>query len=470
MSKIKTARVEFLDIFKRLIKWDKKLEIYKNGLDNAYPERVDRLINNSVTSKMSLAILTQYIIGKGFGASDDIIINKTTGQKLYDFAEDIADSVSEFRGVAIHFSYNLNYKPVNPRVVPFENIRIGEKDSKKYNGKILVSDEWTEPKVENIKIIDVFNANEKVIKAQIEKAGSIDKYKGQILYINYDKNYYYPLSRIDSVMNDCDSEAQSSIYKNQLLRKGFFGKTLVVTRPLTDNTVPEFLVNGTGDRIPNREYRTMMDEAETTKKTIESFLGAENAGGAMLMEMDWAGDSLDEAIKINQIESKLDDKMFSYTEESVSKNILMAFENLPVQLVKSPESALLGNSGESLKEAKRLYWENTEKERTKFTNILNDVLGYIGLSNQLEVVTLLEGVAGKESEGDDNDVVEASPETLSAQAALRGSVGGVQGILSVQQSVSQGLTDYESAITILMEIYGFNRKVGESLLGAPEIQ
>jgi len=142
----------------------------------------------------------------------------------------------------------------------------------------------------------------------------------------------------------------------------------------------------------------MMDEAEQTKSTIESFLGAENAGGAMLMEMDWAGDSLDEAIKIQQIESKLDDKMFSYTEESVSKNILMAFENLPVQLVKSPESSLLGNSGESLREAKRLYWENTEKERNKFTNILNEVLGYIGLDNQLEVIPLIDVNINKDNQ------------------------------------------------------------------------
>jgi len=386
----KGVRTELFDIIKRVVKWDKKLEIYTNGSDNSYPERVDRLINNSVTAKMALSVLTQYLIGKGFGDTDDVIINSETNQKLFDFALDIDDSLAEFRGVAIHFDYNLNFKPVNPKVIPFESIRLGKKDSKKYNGKVLISDEWTEPKVDNIKVIDVFNPKQNVVEAQIENAKGIDKYKGQVLYINYDKNYYYPLSRIDSVMNDCDSEAQASVYKNQLLRKGFFGKTLVVTRPLTDNTVPEYIVDGSGNRIPNREYRNMLDEADQTKKTIESFLGAENAGGAMLMEMEWSGDSLDEAIKIQQIESKLDDKMFSYTEESVSKNILMAFENLPIALVKSPDSALLGNSGESLKEAKRTYWENTEKERNKFLTILNEVLGYIGLDNQLEVIPLID--------------------------------------------------------------------------------
>jgi hypothetical protein len=402
---LKGVRTQLLDIVKRVVRWDKKLEIYTNGADNAYPERVDRLINNSVTAKMSLSVLTQYIIGKGFGIDDDLVINRKSEQKFFDFALDVADSVSEFRGVAIHFSYNLNLEPVNPKVVPFENVRIGKKDSKKYNGKILISDEWTEPKVDNISVIDVFNKNKDVVKYQIESAGGIEKYKGQVLYINYDKNYYYPLSRIDSVMNDCDSEAQSSIYKNQLLRKGFFGKTLVVTRPLTDNEVPEYIVDGDGVRVPNREYRDMMDEADETKKTIESFLGAENAGGAMLMQMDWAGDSLEEAIKIQQIESKLDDKMFSYTEESVSKNILMSFENLPISLVKSPDSAMLGNSGEAMREAKKLYWENTEKDRNKFITILNDVLGYIGLGKEIQLIPLIDVNINKDNiETTDSDL------------------------------------------------------------------
>ena len=70
--------------------------------------------------------------------------------------------------------------------------------------------------------------------------------------------------------------------------------------------------------------------------------------------------------------------------------------------------------------------------------------------------------------GDPNS--SADDETKKAQAALRGSVGGVQGILGIQQSVSQQLTDFESAITILMEIYGFDRQVSAALLGKPEIE
>jgi hypothetical protein len=63
-----------------------------------------------------------------------------------------------------------------------------------------------------------------------------------------------------------------------------------------------------------------------------------------------------------------------------------------------------------------------------------------------------------------------SPETLAAQAALRGSVGGVQGILAVQASVAAGTTDYNAAISILTVIYGFTGQQAIDLLGQPSGQ
>jgi len=54
-----------------------------------------------------------------------------------------------------------------------------------------------------------------------------------------------------------------------------------------------------------------------------------------------------------------------------------------------------------------------------------------------------------------------------AQATLRGSVGGVTGILSIQEKVSQGITEYNSAIAILKTIYGFTQEEAEAILGTP---
>jgi len=67
------------------------------------------------------------------------------------------------------------------------------------------------------------------------------------------------------------------------------------------------------------------------------------------------------------------------------------------------------------------------------------------------------------------DEVEANPEAnaeqLTAQANLRGTVGGVQGILQIQASFVQGITSQSSAISILMEIYGFDLATARAILG-----
>jgi hypothetical protein len=92
-------KVTVFEIVKRLVTWDKKLEIYQNGADNLYPERIDRLINNSVTAKMASEMMVQYVLGKGFGEADNFKVNDS--QKLIDFAIDVADSLVRQRGIAI---------------------------------------------------------------------------------------------------------------------------------------------------------------------------------------------------------------------------------------------------------------------------------------------------------------------------------------------------------------------------------
>lgn len=364
-------KVDILQIVKNVVKWNDKLEIYTNGEDNAYPERIDRLINNSITAKMASDLMLQYVIGNGLGNADNYKVSDK--QKLIDFASDVAEDIIKQRGVFIHFDYNLNFEPVNPKVLPFERCRVGKKDSNDYNGKILYKVDWNDKK-EKAVIFDVYNNDKKIVEAQFKKAGSIQKYKGQVLFINLDRNYIYPLSRIDAVMNDCDSEAQASIYRNQLLRKGFFGKQLIVTPPLIENNEPEFVTDPNGVLRRNIEWQRKEDEATRVKNVIESFIGAENAGGAMLMQLPDFEGKIDDIFQIKRIESELDDKMFEYTENQTSKNILMTFNNLPVGLVKSPDSALFGNSGESLKAMQEMYWKNCDKDRKIVETIINDIV------------------------------------------------------------------------------------------------
>lgn len=463
MASIKTA---LLEIVKKVIKWDKKLEIYTNGDDNAYPERMERYKNNSITAKMASEIMVQYLIGKGFGELDNI---KIGGVKLIDLADDVARDLVDNRGVFIHVNYDANFDVADWSVLPFNNCRLGKKDSKEYNGKVLVSSDWNDTKIKP-KVINVFNPAKEIVKYQIgiEENDSVDeiakkmaKFQGQILYFNMDSQYYYPLARIDAVSLDCRSEYLAGVYKNEILERGFFGKTLVVTRPLIDNQLVQDALLPNADAHILRAYRDAESERENFKKTIQNFVGAGGSGGVMHMEVDFAGDDLKNAILFQNIESNINDKLFQFTEDSVMAKILMSYNNLPITLVKASEG-LFSNSGDALRVAKETYWENTSKDRNKLETIVNDLLRLTaGVELPNDYVSILP-LLTKEISSDT-----ALVEKQKAQATLKGSVGGVTALLEIIRSVSARETDYNSALAIIQEIYGVDEIKARELLGTP---
>jgi hypothetical protein len=58
---------------------------------------------------------------------------------------------------------------------------------------------------------------------------------------------------------------------------------------------------------------------------------------------------------------------------------------------------------------------------------------------------------------------------LANQAKLRGSVGGVTGIIAIIAAVSIGQMTKESAIKILIEIYGLSEIAATAMIGEPTI-
>lgn len=363
--------ISITDIFKKSVKLDKKANVYFNGEDNAYPERMDRLINNSVTAKTATNLMIQSLLQKGLGEHSAVIVNKNKQLTFSDFADDVANSKVRQRGIYVWIGWNANYKIGSVQLLPFHSCRVSKQDSEEYSSKICYSKMWDENKQTDLIEFDVYNPNKDVIDSQVTKAGGWEKYKGQVLYINDDNDYIYPLSRIDAVQMDCDSESQASIYKNVLLRKGFFGKTMVVTRPLTDSDLPKTIVVDNKE-VVNPEYYQQESERDAFKKTIEDFVGAENSGGAIHIELDFEHEDLDKAILFKNIESKIDDKLFDFTESSVRNNILVAFNNLPNGLVQQSEG-IFSNSGEAIKEMKKQYDDNCAKEREQLVILLNNI-------------------------------------------------------------------------------------------------
>lgn len=363
---VKTTIVE---IYKKLTTYDKKIGIITNGIDNLYPERVDRFINNSVTAKTCARIMATYLSGNGWGVDNDkIIVNSKEKTTLQKFTSKISTSLSKQRGAFIQVTYNLNYEPDSYSVLPYNNCRLGKKDDDKYNGKIGVSDKWDDSKIKESDVIfvNVFNNDKSIIKYQIEsQKGDTDvekiaNYKGQILYFNLDDEYIYSLSQVDAVLKDCDSEAQASVYKNRSLRKGYMGQKAIITKPLADSL---------SEYDSAEDYHLALSERDNFIKTFKDSMGAENQGGINLFEMEHEGDSLDDLIKIIDIDSGITDDTFKHTEESVFNNILMAFNSLPSGLVR-PVNGLFGQTGDAINQMKLVYQDNTRTERKEIEQII----------------------------------------------------------------------------------------------------
>ena len=99
---------------------------------------------------------------------------------------------------------------------------------------------------------------------------------------------------------------------------------------------------------------------------------------------------IDEAIKVEQFKTDINDELFAYTEKSVFQNILMAYNNLPSGLIRS-EGSMFGNSGEMLKVMKETYQQNVTMERSQLEFIINRLMKlYKDPKDGIELMPLVE--------------------------------------------------------------------------------
>lgn len=453
-----------LELPKRGGELNKNLSVIFNGDENDYAERVERLIDNSITAKQCRKLFRQYLTGRGFGDDlNQIIVNKDKGTTLFEFLSRFDYEYATQGGVFVHVMHNVSGEPVSFDVVPFTSLRLGKKDDFDWNGKFYKADDWTKAKKKDLVDFHAFSPLPSVVQENIKKAGKIEKYKGQIFYFN-PSDQDYPLSPIHPVLNDCDSEFRSGVFKNKSLRKGFFGKNILVTPPRIDPYLakaPEKTL--TAEQL--LQLRKQQELADEVSDVLKGFVGVENHEGFMTLEMEFEGDDITKAVHHIKIPSDIDDKLFAHTEDSTANNIRKAYNNVPLILIDSSDHSLFGQSGEAILQAKQFYQDQIEEDQMLVEHALKKLFTGFPLlkDKELKIVPLIAKVdaapAGEETPRDVN---------AEAQATLRGSVGGVTALLQVQQSVAAGTTDVEAAVRIIKEIYGFDEELARQMLGNPK--
>ncbi len=337
-----------------IVKSVKQEGIEKYDIDNAYPSRMERIIDGSVTAKSSAGMLARFLVGHGFEDStlNTLVVGKDRYERpttAFRLLRQIAKSISYHAGFYVRSQIDANLVVAAFDHINFKYCRFGLKDSQDYSGKIVIFNNWDKSKSTKIQKkdfinVDVWNMNEKVIGSQIDAAGSVQKYKGQVFFNFVDEYFIYPLSPIDPVHYDADTESQISKFINGELRRGFFMKKL----------------------IHHSRFETTKD-AEDFKNKILGFQGGGHQSSFMVLEgtFDENGVLKDgENIKVENIEQNIDDKIFEGYEKSVANSIRKAYNAIPQILIEYEDSKLGTTSGEALFQASAFYNQMTEELRS----------------------------------------------------------------------------------------------------------
>jgi hypothetical protein len=186
--------------------------------------------------------------------------------------------------------------------------------------------------------------------------------------------------------------------------------------------------------IPDERTRT-----EIAREYEGSLAGAGNAGAFLLT----FSDGTDRKTEMAPIQLSDADKQYQFLSEESQRKIFVGHRVTSPLLFGIRDSSGLGSNSDEMTQAMELLEKNVLKHyRQVLVEFLTDIFG-----SKFRVVL------PKQEEGSQLDT-----KTVEAQAALKGSVGGVGGIIDLVAQVSAGTMPPESAVVILQELYGFDEE------------
>ncbi|TDO68824.1 hypothetical protein EV143_1188 [Flavobacterium chryseum] len=443
--------------------FNKRFGVIFDGEDNLKSLVVENLIDNSPTAFQCAWLYESFLGGGGFevdmseiNLSEDEFDKQNPNNLLFD----VAEVVSRHQGVFINVGYNANYEKDSFKIIPYTLCKVGKKDSADYYGKILVSPKgWGKSlKKEDVDIFDVYNPRPDVIQTQVEAAGGWENYKGQIFFFKLSRKYTYPQSLIERAYTFADTENQLGLYYNGTAKRSF-----------EDVTV-----------IRHRKFESKQDE-EAFERNVKSLSGFENSSTKLLVEDDWDDENNKQGnIRFDTIKNEVKSEKYAHFETSSANYIRKAFKNIPPQLVDYVAGKLGNTSGEDLIKAQSIYNSLISKDQEKlemlFKELFRNYKHDINPSNNwtIKQYSLLDDGTVNYDENNIEAPAQKTKEELdeeairTAQATLRGSVGGVTSILAIQASVVAKTTTLDSGVAMLINIFGYSDEVSRRILGNPE--
>lgn len=361
------------------------LGIQTYGEDNLYPQTFRNILAASSTGAECLDRFADFIEGNGF---HDVPFSESVVNRKGDTADDIhalvCRDVAYYNGLALHVNYNIYGDIVELHHVPFENCRLVESDDNGYVGKIAIHPDWSRQKTrggkvikvakENIDYIDVFNPDKRVVAAQIEAAGGIEYYKGQVLWVSLSGKDIYPTGKGDRVVTEMSTDEGLANVKYRNVRNNFLPAAMIFTKKGTNITFDQ-----DGNEIDSR------DDDDSFSDSLLQLQGDTNCGKLMEVTLETDEDK-PEVVSLN---SQNYDKEFTVTDISVTERIYSAFGQEPWYCIRVGK---VGFSGDILEDAFEYYNSIVSKqqrliERT-FARVFRHFYEAVNVSNDFSVQPL----------------------------------------------------------------------------------
>lgn len=424
---------------------------------NRYPEYLLDLYRRSAKHHAIINSKKDYIVGQGWGLNEEnlstfrvaeiqqFIKHPNQYESLNDILEKVAMDMELYNGFALEIVYNqLNDKIAAIYHADFARYRSNEDGSCYY-----YSEDWSKhnPVVEKI---DAFNWKEPEGK--------------QLLYVKayHPDCKYYPLPTYMGSVSYIELDTEIANFHLNSIHNGFMGGTLIN------------FYNG----------EPTAEEQESIENQIkDKFTNTDNANSIVLN----FSDSKDRGAEIQQLNGNDFDKRFDILNKTVQKEIYAGHQVVDPALFGIKEEGMF-TSRTQLIDSFELFQNTYVNNRQQFIErVFNELAALQGLEDRLfikdtepisvqfseaTVVSVMTNdeirekvgleVIEKEDAGEDGKAKDA-------QSALKGSVGGVSGIITLLQNVKQGMVESGSAIKVLTELYGFTPEMARATVSGEEI-
>ena len=396
------------------------------GNDNLYPHYLLNLYNHYGSTAHKSIINKKTRLTTGFGLADIItpeLRQYVDDNNLDEVLQRCNVDFEVFNGFCFEVIWNMDGSSFSIHYMTFAKIR-----------KVIETKEIDYPHYWYSKNWREFKKDEYQPRF-IKKFNPLERTGKQLYYFiepNPQQDEVYSIPGYSTSINWIELDYEISRFHLNQVKLGF---------------APSFLINfATG--IPGIEE---MDEYYRDFR--RNYQGTGNSGKVIITYSNGA----DEKPEITPITLNDSDERFIMLQDMVEKNIVMGHEIPPQLIILTPGK--LGSTQERqelLVEFQQYYIEIRQQQmETQF----NYVLSKIGFNEEIRLKKYDEVNVDKE---EDLGI------QLKAQAELKGSAAGVQGILAIQASVSQGITSVDSGASILELIYGINPTHARRMLGEPE--